>query len=81
MHPLPALLPRGVAETGLRLPRRRALSADQGQRIDHRRADPDRGLPAKTRIIRLIGHSVSAPPAAAPQRALPGTTEARREAA
>lgn len=59
----------------------RELAAAQGLPTDYRWTGPDGEPLGKTKIIRLIGNSVSPPPATALLRALLGTAESERRAA
>lgn len=74
-------VPHAITDIGMRMLHWRELAAAQGLPADYRWVDADGKQLGKTKIIRMIGNSVSPPPAAALLRALLGTGQAERMAA
>lgn len=73
-------VPHAIVDIGMRMLLPEELAAAQGLPADYRWLRPDGTPLTKTAIVRLIGNSVSPPPAAALLRSLLGI-EARRMAA
>ncbi|HEV7455298.1 MAG TPA: DNA cytosine methyltransferase [Roseococcus sp.] len=73
-------VPHVITDIGMRMLHWRELAAAQGLPDDYRWIGEDGAELGKTKIIRLIGNSVSPPPAEALLRALLGRREERRAA-
>lgn len=74
-------VPHVITDIGMRMLHWRELAAAQGLPADYRWQGPDGEHLGKTKIIRLIGNSVSPPPAAALLRSLLKTPTEERMAA
>jgi DNA (cytosine-5)-methyltransferase 1 len=74
-------VPRVITDIGMRMLHWRELAAAQGLPADYRWVGEDGAPLGKTAVVRLIGNSVSPPPAAALLRSLLGAGERARRAA
>ncbi len=73
-------VPHAIVDIGMRMLLPEELAAAQALSADYRWARPDGTPMGKTAIVRLIGNSVSPPPAAALLRSLLGVSHERKAA-